>query len=104
VKSVLILTAGYGEGHNAAARHLQKLIEENEPEVIVSTYPGCNHLLDWIFRKRLKRPFRTVTVITDSLTVNPVWYRAHSDAHALPVSKPEAFFPCDQPFPGSPCS
>jgi len=155
VKSVLILTAGFGEGHNAAARNLSqaivalspqtkvvvsdvfqeaygsfnrlvqkgyvaminhapllwqgifhlmdcpplvemhmrfygaagktllKLIEEHEPEVIVSTYPGCNHLLDWVYRKRLRRPFRTVTVITDSLSVNSVWYRAHSDAFVV---------------------
>ena len=47
--------------------------------MIVSTYPGYNQLLDFVFRKRLKRPFETVTIITDSLTVNSVWYRAHSD-------------------------
>ncbi len=66
--------------YGAAGRHLQSLIEKLQPGVIVSTYPGCNHLLDLIYRKRLKRPFRTVTIITDSITVNTVWHRAHSDA------------------------
>lgn len=64
--------------YGGAARRLQELISEWQPEVIVSTYPGCNHLLDWLYRNRLKRPFRTVTIITDSITVNTVWHRAHS--------------------------
>jgi processive 1,2-diacylglycerol beta-glucosyltransferase len=63
----------------AAARRLEALISEHRPDVIVSTYPGCNHLLDFVYRKRSKRPFHTVTVVTDSLTINTVWHRAHSD-------------------------
>ncbi|HEY5704326.1 MAG TPA: glycosyltransferase [Terrimicrobiaceae bacterium] len=65
--------------YGAAARRLARLIAEHQPSVIASTYPGCNHLLDFIYRKRLKRPFRTATIITDSLTINSVWYRAQSD-------------------------
>jgi processive 1,2-diacylglycerol beta-glucosyltransferase len=63
----------------AAARRVSRLIEDFHPSVIVSTYPGCNHLLDFIYRRRLKRPFRMVTIITDSLTINSVWYRGRSD-------------------------
>lgn len=65
--------------YGAAARRLGRLIVQNQPSVIVSTYPGCNHLLDFIYRNRLKRPFKLVTIITDSLTINSVWHRAHSD-------------------------
>jgi processive 1,2-diacylglycerol beta-glucosyltransferase len=65
--------------YGAAARRLTQLIAEHRPAIIVSTYPGCNHLLDFLFRKRLKRPFTSVTIVTDSLTINSVWHRAHSD-------------------------
>jgi processive 1,2-diacylglycerol beta-glucosyltransferase len=65
--------------YGAAARRLSRLIAQHQPCVIVSTYPGCNHLLDFIYRRRLKRPFRLVTIITDSLTINSVWHRARSD-------------------------
>ena len=65
--------------YRAAARRLEEWISTHRPEVVVSTYPGCNHLLDFIFRKRLRRSFRTVTIITDSLTINAVWHRAYSD-------------------------
>ena len=63
----------------AAARRVSRLIAELEPSIIVSTYPGCNHLVDFVYRRRLKRPFQTVTIITDSLTINSVWHRGHSD-------------------------
>lgn len=65
--------------YGAAARLLEKKIAELQPEVIVSTYPGCNHLLDFLQRKRLKRPYKMMTVITDSLSINSVWLRAQSD-------------------------
>ena len=65
--------------YGAAARRASRLIADLRPSVIVSTYPGCNHLLDFVYRRRLRRPFRTVTIITDSLTVNSVWYRGYSD-------------------------
>jgi processive 1,2-diacylglycerol beta-glucosyltransferase len=65
--------------YGAAARRLNRLIIQNQPAVIISTYPGCNHLLDYVYRRRLKRPFKLVTIITDSLTINSVWHRAHSD-------------------------
>jgi processive 1,2-diacylglycerol beta-glucosyltransferase len=73
----------------AAARRLSELIANLQPSLIVSTYPGCNHLLDFIYRRRLKRPFRTVTIITDSLTINSVWHRAHSD-YFLVANEPTA--------------
>lgn len=151
VKSVLILTAGFGEGHNAAARNLRDAIQKRHPEVVVemldifaiaygwvnrmaqrgylalinhapslwnhafqwldrspmvserigvfaraarilaerletlrpdvvvSTYPGYNHLLDHIHSRGKKRDFIQVTIITDSLTINSVWLSGHSD-------------------------
>jgi processive 1,2-diacylglycerol beta-glucosyltransferase len=65
--------------YGAAARKLSRLIAQNRPRVVVSTYPGCNHLLDHLYRHRLKRPFKSVTIVTDSLTINSVWHRAYSD-------------------------
>jgi len=70
--------------YQAAARRLDALISKLRPGVIVSTYPGCNHLLDYVCRKRLRRAFQTITVITDSLTVNTAWHTAHADAFVVP--------------------
>jgi processive 1,2-diacylglycerol beta-glucosyltransferase len=70
--------------YGAAIRRLENLLSTLRPGLVVSTYPGCNHLLETIGRRRLRRPFKIVTVITDSITVNSAWYKPHSDAFVVP--------------------
>ena len=150
MKKVLILTAGFGDGHNAAARNvrdaleqtstevevtvadlyersyrklnaiarkaylgavryapqlwagffklvdrspwladgrglarlhqiLAQLIEENQPDCIVSTYPAYGQLIQSLYRGHCERPFRFITVVTDARSVNALWYRAPAD-------------------------
>jgi UDP-N-acetylglucosamine:LPS N-acetylglucosamine transferase len=151
MKKILILTASFGDGHNAAARNLRDAIElltddakvevldvfeatytslntllkraynglvryapsvwstvfatfdnpslfrrqmdtmgklkeslagvlrDTEPDVVVSTYPVYGHLIEEIFREHSERPFRFVTVVTDSISVCSAWYRASCD-------------------------
>jgi processive 1,2-diacylglycerol beta-glucosyltransferase len=55
------------------------LLEREQPDVILSTYPIYNYLIDEIHRGVARRPFWQLTVITDSLTINSVWYRCSSD-------------------------
>jgi len=149
MKKILILTAGFGEGHNAAARSLrdavesldenaraevldlfadsygmfntlarktylgvvqyvpklwggiysllenpfverqlggftrlqntlEKVLAETRPDCVVSTYPVYTHVIKKIFADH-ERPFRLITVITDSISVNTAWFRAPSD-------------------------
>lgn len=157
MKNILILTAGYGEGHNSAARgirdglrkvapdtvhvelhdlfaetygivndwarvaymaminrtpqvwgviyrwldrqqkfagdfrvfftlkkYLARILERLQPDVIVSVYPAYSHMLDellgWEGAPRHKR----VVVITDSISVNAIWYRCSADYYLLP--------------------
>ncbi len=150
MKKILILTAGFGDGHNAAARSvrdaielldedaraevldlfadsygafntfarkaylgvaqhaprlwsginsllenpfvekqlggftrlqntLEKVMAETQPDCVVSTYPVYAHVIKKIYQNHHERPFRFITVVTDSITVNPAWYRAPSD-------------------------
>jgi UDP-N-acetylglucosamine:LPS N-acetylglucosamine transferase len=149
MKKILILTAGFGDGHNAAARSLrdaielldedaraevldlfadsygafnmfarktclgvmqyapklwggiaslwenpfvekqlggftrlqntlEKVLAETQPDCVVSTYPVYGHVINKIHKDH-ERPFRLITVITESISVNPAWYRAPSD-------------------------
>jgi processive 1,2-diacylglycerol beta-glucosyltransferase len=156
MKKILILTAGFGDGHNAAARNLRDVLEsltdeiqvevldlfeasygslnsllkktylgmvryapgvwgniysllencpklekqfgrfgrmqqvlgeilrETEPDCVVSTYPVYAHLIEDLFRDHSDRGFRLITIITDSMTVNPIWFRAPSDLYCVP--------------------
>jgi len=65
--------------YGAAERRLGAIIAEQKPDIVVSVYPGCNFLLDRLYPKGTKRPFHTLTIVTDSLTINSVWYRSFSD-------------------------
>lgn len=65
-----------------AARFLRRTIAEFKPDVIVSTYPGYGHLLDLIRGRH--GAVRLVTIVTDSLTVNSVWFRCGSDFFLVP--------------------
>jgi processive 1,2-diacylglycerol beta-glucosyltransferase len=155
VKRILILTAGFGEGHNSAARglrdglarvapdqarvelrdlfpetygalneivrktylavinrwphswgyvyrwldritdfderfqrfsrlkeHLARLLERFQPDVAVSTFPPYPYLLRQILGP--DRRCKNVAVITDSITVNAIWYRCDADYFLAP--------------------
>ena len=153
MKKILILTAGYGEGHNSAARGLQAglarsapsasvechdlfaetygvpndwvrkgylalinnwprswgvvyrwldrqkdfdrdlrrfrrlkehftgLLQRFQPDVVVSVYPPYPYLLRQIDSVG---SIRNVVVVTDSITVNAIWYRCQADAFLVP--------------------
>jgi processive 1,2-diacylglycerol beta-glucosyltransferase len=154
MKKVLILTAGFGEGHNAAARNLRDALElasedvkvevldlfessygafntlarnayqgmvqyapkfwsgiysaldnskllgsgvslsrlrnalgdivhETQPDVVVSVYPVYASVIQELYRDNHERPFKFITVVTDSITVNSAWYRAPSDLYCV---------------------
>jgi len=155
MKKVLILTAGFGEGHNAAARNLRDALElissdvqvevldlfessygrlnslvksahlgvvrhaptlwrgiyamldhvsfadsgiggltrlrhalgdvlnVTQPDCVVSTYPAYAPVIKELFRDHSEKPFRFVTVITDSISVNAAWHRAPSDVFVV---------------------
>ncbi|MDQ2824057.1 MAG: galactosyldiacylglycerol synthase [Verrucomicrobiota bacterium] len=155
MKKILILTAGYGEGHNAAARgvrdglariapnatvelhdafaetlgglhelirkgyltlinrwprswgtvyrwldqkttvdrdlgrffspiknQLAHLLARFQPEIVVSSFPPYPYLLRQILGPN--RTCRSVVVVTDSITVNAIWYRCEADYFLLP--------------------
>jgi processive 1,2-diacylglycerol beta-glucosyltransferase len=154
VKKILILTAGYGEGHNSAARgirdglashapdarvemrdlfsesygffnelirkgylalinrwprswgyvyrwlenkkdfdrdfrkfrrlksKLAQLLSSFQPDVIVSVFPAYPYLLGQVSEG--PRAWKNVVVVTDSITVNAIWYRCSADYFLVP--------------------
>ena len=157
MKNILILTAGYGEGHNSAARgirdglrkiapdgvhvelhdlfadtygvvndwvrtlymgminrtprvwgviyrwldrqtdfvgdfriffplknYLRRLLARLQPDVIVSVYPAYSHILDEMFGRGGAPQYKRVVVVTDSISVNAMWYQCSADYFLLP--------------------
>jgi processive 1,2-diacylglycerol beta-glucosyltransferase len=58
---------------------LADIVEQYQPDCIVSTYPLYGHVVRELFRDHAECPFRLITVVTDSISVNSLWYRAASD-------------------------
>jgi UDP-N-acetylglucosamine:LPS N-acetylglucosamine transferase len=58
---------------------LEKVLAETQPDCVVSTYPVYAHVIQKIYRDHHERPFRLITVITDSISINSAWFRAPSD-------------------------
>ncbi len=60
-------------------RSMTDLLSQIEPDAIVSTYPLYNYVIDEVYPEGEPHPFSQITVVTDSITVNSVWYRSASD-------------------------
>ena len=62
---------------------LEKILAEAQPDCVISTYPIYGHVLQKIYRHHHERPFRLITVVTDSITINSAWFRAPSDFYCV---------------------
>jgi processive 1,2-diacylglycerol beta-glucosyltransferase len=65
------------------ARVLRQLIEREKPAIICSTYPVYAFLLEKLARQGLALPPR-YNVVTDSISINSLWWRAPCDGWFLP--------------------
>jgi len=55
-----------------AEKRLREVIAESKPDAVVSVYPAYGHILDRLYPDGA--PFRETTIITDSISINSVWY------------------------------
>ena len=63
---------------------LGDILHEAQPDCVVSTYPVYAHVIRELYRDHSDRPFRFITIVTDSITVNSAWFRAPSDLYCVP--------------------
>jgi processive 1,2-diacylglycerol beta-glucosyltransferase len=61
---------------------LAHLLARFQPDVVVSVFPPYPYLLTQILGPN--RPCKSVVVITDSVTVNAIWYRCDADYFLVP--------------------
>jgi len=73
-------------GFRKMRKVMERLIAENPPAALVSVYPAYSYVLAEMLGKEAGEIPR-ITIITDSITVNKVWLRSHSDAFI--VANPE---------------
>jgi processive 1,2-diacylglycerol beta-glucosyltransferase len=66
----------------AIKRRLRRLILEFQPEVIVPVFPAYAYLINQVCGA--EPDFKTAVIVTDSITVNAIWYRGAADYFLLP--------------------
>ena len=62
---------------------LEQILAQSQPDCVLSTYPVYAHVIREIYRDHSERPFRFITVVTDSVSVNSSWHRAPSDWYCV---------------------
>ncbi len=60
-------------------RPLRELIDRQQPNIICSTYMIYNYSLNRIYPNPEDRDYLQATIVTDSLTINRVWFETHAD-------------------------
>jgi processive 1,2-diacylglycerol beta-glucosyltransferase len=63
---------------------MEQLLLEMEPDAVCSTYPVYNYVIDEIYADGRPRNFSQITIVTDSISVNSLWYKANSDYYIVP--------------------
>lgn len=63
-------------------RRLAKLLADFQPDVVVSVFPPYPYLLEQI--AGTNRRFKNIAIVTDSITVNAIWFRSRADYFLLP--------------------
>ena len=58
-------------------KNLGRLLDRFQPDVVVSTFPAYPYLLPQILGK--DRRCKNIAIVTDSITVNAIWYRSPAD-------------------------
>jgi processive 1,2-diacylglycerol beta-glucosyltransferase len=65
-------------------RALNQLLDATRPPVVISAYPLYNYMIARRWRRDDPARPRLITVVTDSVSVNRAWHRAHSDWFVTP--------------------
>lgn len=68
----------------ALRTQLRQLLARFQPDVVVSVYPAYPHMLDDLLDEPNAPQLKRVIIVTDSITVNAIWYRCRADYFLLP--------------------
>ncbi|MCX7824886.1 MAG: PHP domain-containing protein, partial [Verrucomicrobiae bacterium] len=65
-------------------RTLGDLLSSVEPDAVIATHPAYQWVIDDLYADYRERPFLSVTVVTDSLSVHSAWHAPASDCYFVP--------------------
>jgi processive 1,2-diacylglycerol beta-glucosyltransferase len=66
-----------------ARARLAQIVEHNRPDIIVSVFMPYAHFIDELYGPANGSNPRRIVCVTDSITINSIWYRCSSDYFLL---------------------
>lgn len=63
---------------------LDQLLFEEQPDIVCATYPLYSYLFSRMPRRAQIKSFKEITIVTDSISINSIWYRASPDFFIVP--------------------
>ncbi|HSI87402.1 MAG: UDP-N-acetylglucosamine--LPS N-acetylglucosamine transferase [Candidatus Methylacidiphilales bacterium] len=76
------------DGNMLALKRMRKslanLLLKVQPDAVISTYPIYNYLIEEIYKDGREKNFAQLTVVTDSISINSLWFRAPCDTFIVP--------------------
>jgi UDP-N-acetylglucosamine:LPS N-acetylglucosamine transferase len=63
---------------------LKQVLAVKKPAAVCCTYPGYNYLLARLLDEGMEKSFFHATLVTDSISINSIWYRAATDVFIVP--------------------
>ena len=70
--------------HAPLRKALARILTETPPAAVVSTFPFYGYLLDEVARCGGPKDFPRITVVTDSISINSIWYRYQNNCYLVP--------------------
>ncbi|MDQ2867747.1 MAG: galactosyldiacylglycerol synthase [Verrucomicrobiota bacterium] len=67
-----------------ARQRLARIIRREQPDALVSVYPAYAHFLDEMYGETNGARPQRIVCVTDSITVNAIWYRCSADYFLVP--------------------
>ena len=77
--------------------HFAALLDRFQPDVVASSFPAYPYLLQQILGP--DRLCKSVVVVTDSITVNKIWYRCNADYFLVPNEQSAAVLRAGEVLP-----
>lgn len=63
---------------------LEEIFEKEQPDIVCSTYPVYPNLFPHLRNTDKYKPFKKITVVTDSITIHSSWFTSESDYFIVP--------------------
>lgn len=65
-------------------KQLETVLAQERPDIVCCTYPLYTYFFEFLRRRNRLPSFKEITIITDSISINSLWYKGHNEFFIVP--------------------